>query len=69
MTNEPKWPVRADGTNKTIGEMSETEKRPLIKRAIRRTSRNADAQARYDAEWGTDNGFSAWDNMPSAGDY
>lgn len=31
--------------------------------------RNDEAQAAYDAEWGTDNGFSPWDNQPSATDY
>ena len=45
----------------------ELDKRPRMPRRPHR--RNELAQAAYDAEWGTDNGFSPWDNMPSAGEY
>ncbi len=31
------WPTRPDGTNKTIGEMTEEERRPLLRAAFLRS--------------------------------
>ncbi|WP_165899761.1 hypothetical protein [Borborobacter arsenicus] len=31
------WPKRADGTNKTIGEMTEEERRPILRAAFLRS--------------------------------
>lgn len=46
------------------------DRKPMDPAALRKPARrNPAAQAAYDAEWGTDNGFAPWDNQPSAGDY
>lgn len=42
------WPKHEDGTNKTIGEMTEDERRPLIRAAFLR-SKLADVPAFADA--------------------
>lgn len=33
----PAWPTRADGTNKTMGEMTKEERREQVKASIERT--------------------------------
>lgn len=36
-TPGPSWPRHPDGTNKTIGEMTEEERRPLLRAAFLRS--------------------------------
>lgn len=45
--------------------------RPAMTKARKRSAarRNPEAQAAYDREWGTDNGFASWDDQRSAGEY
>lgn len=37
MTATIPWPTKPDGTNKTIGEMSEEERRPILRAAFLRS--------------------------------
>lgn len=37
MTTTQPWPTHPDGTNKTIGEMTEEERRPLLRAAFLRS--------------------------------
>jgi hypothetical protein len=43
------WPKRADGTNKTIGEMTEEERRPILRAAYLRSKLAALMPATRDA--------------------
>lgn len=45
MSNSPIWPKRPDGTNQTIGEMSEEDRRRILAEAAARSKLNPEVAA------------------------